>query len=360
MARLYPALANPMFDVIGPECAHGLAIAALKSGLYPRHRGPDDPMLGVKLFGLTFPNPLGMAAGFDKDAEVADGVLGLGFGFVEVGTVTPKPQTGNPRPRIFRLTRDRAVINRLGFNNAGHEAARVRLERRAARPGVVGVNIGANADSADMIGDYVAGLEVFHGLASYFTINISSPNTPGLRGLQGRKNLSELLRRVMDKRAALAEQTGAATPLLVKIAPDLSEAELGAVVETGLKFKIDGLIVANTTVSRPNLTDANGAQPGGLSGRPLFALSTAMLARVYLAAGGDLPLIGAGGIDSADAAYTKIKAGASLIQLYTGLIFEGHRLIGRIKAGLAAQLAADGHKNVADAVGIEAKTLAGL
>ncbi len=330
-------LALPFARLIDPETAHGLAIRALAR--LPAGPAPaDDPRLAVEAFGLRFPNPVGLAAGFDKEAEVPDAMLGAGFGFVEVGTITPRPQPGNPRPRNFRLVEDRAVINRYGFNSGGHGPAKARLAARRGRTGIVGVNVGANKDSADRAADYVAGLRAYAGLASYFTANVSSPNTPGLRDLQEENALDDLLARVIAAR----DEAAPGIPLLLKIAPDLALPHLDGVVEVARRRRIDGLIVSNTTIARPpTLRGAARGETGGLSGRPLFPLSTRMLAETYLRVDGAFPLIGVGGIDSPETAIAKIEAGASLIQLYSGLVYEGLGLVQRIKAGLAGRLARD-------------------
>ncbi|MDQ0511928.1 quinone-dependent dihydroorotate dehydrogenase [Ancylobacter amanitiformis] len=327
--------ALPFARLLDPEIAHGLAIRAL-AVLPPRPAPADDPRLAVEAFGLRFPNPVGLAAGFDKEAEVPDAMLGSGFGFVEVGTITPRPQPGNPRPRNFRLTQDRAVINRYGFNSGGHGPARGRLVARAGRPGIVGVNVGANKDSTDRAADYVAGIEAFAGLATYFTANVSSPNTPGLRDLQEERALDDLLARLIEARDRLAPRV----PLLLKIAPDLALAHLDGVVQVARRRRIDGLIVSNTTIARPaSLVSKHRGETGGLSGRPLFALSTRMLAETYVRTDGAFPLIGVGGIDSVEAALAKIEAGANLIQIYSALVYEGLALVPRLKQGIAARLA---------------------
>jgi dihydroorotate dehydrogenase len=326
-------LGQALLQVLDPERAHELAVRSLELGLYPRATRPDDPRLRQSLWGLSFPNPIGMAAGFDKDARVAAALLGIGLGFVEVGTLTPAPQAGNPGPRTFRSLRDRAVINRLGFNNQGHAAALARLRTRPR--GLIGVNVGAGRDAKDRIADYVLGLERFAAVADYLTINISSPNTPGLRELQAPDALDALLTRVQGARAALTASGKPAPPLLVKLAPDIADQELPAIVRIVLAHGVDGLIVSNTTLARDGLNDPSfAAETGGLSGRPLFLRSTRMLARIYTLTGGKLPLIGVGGIDSGETALAKIEAGASLLQLYTGLVFEGPPLIGRIKQAL--------------------------
>jgi dihydroorotate dehydrogenase len=322
-------LGQALLLVLPPEQAHELAIKGLELGLYPRAAGPDDKRLVQTVFGLDFPNPLGMAPGFDKNARVPRELLAVGFGFVEVGTLTPRPQSGNPAPRLFRSTSDRAIINRLGFNNEGQEMALFGLMDRPQ--GIVGVNIGAGRDSEDRIADYVSGIERMAPVASYLTVNISSPNTPGLRDLQAPDALDALLKRVQAARASLTTRP----PLLVKLAPDLADEDLPEIVGVIVANGVDGIVVSNTTLARYGLKDASFArETGGLSGRPLFVRSTRMLARVYRLTEGKLPLVGVGGIDSSETALTKIAAGASLIQLYTGLVFEGLGLIERIKQAL--------------------------
>ncbi|WP_363349612.1 quinone-dependent dihydroorotate dehydrogenase [Methylocystis echinoides] len=326
-------LALPFLRLLDAEDAHRATIAGLK--LLPA-RAPqrDDPRLAVSAFGLDFPNPIGLAAGFDKDAEVADAMLGFGFGFVEVGTLTPRPQSGNPRPRAFRLVEDRGVVNRYGFNNAGHGPALARLSRRVPA-GLVGVNIGANKEAEDRVADYVAGVRAFAEVAHYFTINVSSPNTPGLRDLQEPGALSDLLARVIAARDAAAVRR----PVLLKIAPDLSLQQLDGIVRVARERRVDGMIVSNTTVSRPaTLRAAQASEGGGLSGAPLFALSTYMLAQTFLRVERQFPLIGVGGIDSAETALAKIEAGATLVELYSALVYEGPGLVARLKAGLLAAL----------------------
>ncbi len=283
--------------------------------------------------GYRCANPLGIAAGFDKDARVPDAVLGLGCGFAEVGTTTPLAQSGNPKPRLFRLPADRAIINRLGFNNAGHAAMLQRLGSRTSG-GVLAVNIGANKESADRAGDYVAGLKTFYDVATCFTVNISSPNTPGLRDLQAPEQLNELLGRVMAARDDLVAAGKPKRPITVKIAPDIAADDIAAICQQLTAHNVDAIAVSNTTLARPHLIEREGKQGGGLSGRPLFERSTIMLARVYQATGGKVPLIGIGGIDSGETALAKIEAGATLIQLYSGLVYEGPGLIGRIKSEL--------------------------
>ena len=345
---LFP-LARPVMSLLDPEAAHTLTLRALRMGLGPRAREVDPVSLAIDVLGFHFENPLGIAAGFDKNGEVPDAMLAMGMGFAEVGTVTPRPQSGNPRPRTFRLPVHRAVINRLGFNNEGHAALKKRLEARRKRPGIVGVNIGANKDAADRIADYEAGIRAFEGLASYFTVNISSPNTPGLRALQNRAELETLIARVLAARKTR-------TPVLLKIAPDLGQEELADIAEVALAQGLDGLIVSNTTVARGDLISGVHAQEtGGLSGAPLFAMSTAVLAGIYRLTKGRLPLVGVGGISNGHDAYMKIRAGASLLQLYSALTYEGPGLIARIKRELAAHLATDGFGHLRDAVGVDVK-----
>ncbi|MET0569517.1 MAG: quinone-dependent dihydroorotate dehydrogenase [Hyphomicrobiaceae bacterium] len=352
MLRGLAELVRPALLALDPEQAHELTLKSLERGIYPRDVGSDDPLLASRLGTLPLPNPVGIAAGFDKDARVPDAVLGLGCGFAEIGTVTPLPQAGNPKPRIFRLINERAVINRLGFNNGGHAAALARLQRRAAR-GVVGVNIGANKDAADRTADYVAGLEAFYDVASYFTVNISSPNTPGLRDLQAPAALNELLTRVMSVRKRIVAQGRPHRPIVVKIAPDIAEADLPAIAQQLQSHAVDAIAVSNTTLARPGL--AIKTEPGGLSGRPLFHRSTVMLARMYLLTEGCIPLIGIGGIESGPTALQKMEAGASLIQLYTGLIYEGPGLIRRIKDHLAQHARNTGLQGIGEATGLRAE-----
>jgi dihydroorotate dehydrogenase len=343
-------LGQALLLALDPEHAHDLAVKSLELGLYPRADAPDDKRLAQHLFGLDFANPVGMAAGFDKDARVARELLAMGFGFVEVGTLTPRAQTGNPSPRIFRSAQDRAIINRLGFNNEGQEVALARLEGGAG--GIVGVNLGAGRDSTDRVGDYVAGIARMAPVASYFTINVSSPNTPGLRDLQAPEALGSLLARAQQARSALARKP----PLLVKLAPDLADDDVPEIVRTILAHGADGIIVSNTTLARAGLKDAAFAkEEGGLSGRPLFVRATRMLAQIYRLTEGKLPLIGVGGIDSGESALAKIEAGASLVQLYTGLVFEGPALIGRIKQALVAAMAQEGCTDLAPLIGRRAK-----
>lgn len=329
-------LARKGLFLFDPETAHGLSIAALKSGLVPVCPQKTDPRLRQTVAGLEFSNPLGMAAGYDKNAEVPGALLRLGFGFAEIGTVTPKPQSGNPKPRIFRLAGDEAVINRLGFNNEGHAAALERL-KSCTRDSLIGVNIGANKDSEDRVADYVAGIRTFYDVARYFTANISSPNTPGLRDLQARESLAALLSAVLAARAEQAAQSGRRVPVFLKIAPDLAEEGLDDIAEVSLAHDLDGLIVSNTTLSRDGLTDRTHAnEAGGLSGKPLFARSTAVLAKMRKRVGEALPIIGVGGVNSAETAAEKIRAGADLVQLYSCMVYAGPGLPASIVKGLSA------------------------
>jgi dihydroorotate dehydrogenase len=355
--RAFDAFSLPLLRWFDPEDAHRLAIQGLRL-LPPVRRRPDDAKLAVRAFGLNFPNPVGMAAGFDKNGEVPDAVLRLGFGFIEIGTVTPKPQVGNPRPRIIRLERDEAVVNRLGFNNDGADAVLRRLAGRAHLGGIVGINIGANKDSPDRVVDYVRLIEAFAPVASYFTVNVSSPNTPGLRNLQQAGALDDLLAKVIDARERVRQNAGD-SPVLLKIAPDLSLAELDDVVHVARSRRVDGMIVANTTLGRPSTLreQTRAREQGGLSGRPLFRLSTRMVAETYVRAEGAFPLIGVGGIDTGGAALTKIRAGASLIQLYSSLIYKGLGLVDDIKNDLASTLLRTGRDSLSEIVGADAATI---
>ena len=349
MLGLLERLGRQALFCLDPETAHGVSIAALKSGLPVALSPRYDTRLKVSVAGLAFDNPLGMAAGYDKNAEVPDALLRLGFGFAEVGTVTPLPQAGNPKPRIFRLTEDHAVINRLGFNNEGHEAAERRLSARAGKAGIVGVNIGANKDSADRIGDYELGVRRFARYASYLTVNISSPNTPGLRDMQARESLAELLARVVAARDATVESARRKAPLFLKIAPDLQQADLEDIAAEVSEKGIEGVIVSNTTISRPGLKSrAHVGESGGLSGKPLFERSTIVLAKMRKLLGPHLAIVGVGGVDSAETALEKIRAGADLVQLYTGMIYAGPALPGRILAGLSRFLDTEGLSSIAD------------
>jgi len=353
MIGLLDRLARPLLYALDPEDAHRLAIRLLQVAPLPP-AAPDDARLATRAFGLNFPNPIGIAAGFDKHAEIADALLRVGFGFVEVGTITPRPQPGNPRPRLFRLDADQAVINRLGFNSEGADTVLRRLAAHAKAGGIVGINVGANKDATDRVADYVGLIEKFAAVASYVTVNISSPNTPGLRDMQQAAVLDDLLARVIDARERVTKNAGP-TSVLLKIAPDLSLPDLDDVVGIARARRVDGMIVGNTTVSRPaNLRDAQSQQAGGLSGRPLLRLADRMLAETYVRVEGVFPLVGAGGIDSGANALGKIRAGASLIQIYSGLVFRGLGLVGQIKAAMLAALARDGSRSIADYVGADA------
>ena len=352
MPNLYP-LIRPALRLVSPETAHDLTISALAAGcgrlmLDRAAREPDPLILAQRLWGLDFPNPVGLAAGFDKDARVTDAMDAFGFGFVEIGTVTPRPQAGNPKPRIFRLEQDQAIINRMGFNSRGLDAVISRLSRRP-HTGIIGVNLGTNRDSGGAAADYVEGIRLAARLADYIVINISSPNTPGLRELQRRDSLESLLERLLQARERFERRV----PLLVKVAPDLTPPEREDIASVALAAEIDGIIVSNTTVERPEgLVTPHARETGGLSGRPLFARSTALLADLFGLTRGCLPLIGVGGIARAGDAYEKIRAGACLIQLYTALVFAGPGVVVEIKRGLAELLRADGFASISQAVGI--------
>jgi dihydroorotate dehydrogenase len=351
---LFDAIARPLLHRLEAEDAHRLAIRGLQlAPILPGAR--DDDILAVRAFGLNFPNPVGMAAGFDKHGEAPDALLRLGFGFVEVGTVTPLPQPGNPRPRLFRLPGDEAVINRLGFNSEGAQSVLRRLAARAGRGGIVGVNVGANKESVDRIDDYVRQIEMFAPVASYFTCNISSPNTPGLRDLQQGSVFDELTARVVEARERVRLKAGA-TPVLIKIAPDLSLSELDDVVAVARRRHVDGMIIGNTTILRPDWLKEKqiAKEAGGLSGAPLFALATRMLAETYVRVEGAFPLIGVGGIDSGATALAKIKAGADVVQVYSGLVFRGLGMIDEIKAELVAALDRGEAEKLSDLVGADA------
>jgi len=340
---LYP-LVRPFAFALDAERAHRATIAAVK--LLPPRRPPDFPSsLKSRVAGLDFPTPVGLAAGFDKDAEIPEQMLSFGFGFVEVGTVTPKPQPGNPKPRLFRLVEDKAVINCMGFNNHGQPAAYARLVECTHMHGVIGVNIGANKDSADRIADYVAGVRAMSGVAKYLTVNISSPNTPGLRQLQDEGALRALLSAVSDAR----EKRG--PPIFLKVAPDLGEGEPDQIVRAAMQHGVDAIIVANTTVSRPSLKSKYRDEAGGLSGEPLRPLALKALRDFHSASGGEMPLIGVGGISTTDDAWERIRAGASLVQLYTAMVYEGPHIARRIALGLAERLKREGFANIEEAVG---------
>ncbi|WP_133366284.1 quinone-dependent dihydroorotate dehydrogenase [Qipengyuania sediminis] len=342
-------LVRPALFALDPEPAHRLTIAALKRA--PLRPPPSDGPLTVEVAGLRFPNPIGLAAGFDKDAEVPDALLGSGFGAVEVGSITPQPQEGNPKPRMFRLAEDRAVINRLGFNNGGAAAAAARLEARRGRPGIVGVNIGANKDSADRIFDYAVMTRVMAPLARYLAVNISSPNTPGLRALQDEAPLRELLGAVIDARAEKCG--GGGPPIFLKVAPDLQPVDIDAIARIAIEMKLGAIIVSNTTITRPPLASRHACEAGGLSGAPLRDLALRRLRDFRTATGGAMPLVGVGGIGNAQDAWQRIRAGASLVQLYSALVYEGPGLVGRILRGVEARMRRDGFSSIAEAVGSE-------
>jgi dihydroorotate dehydrogenase len=355
--RAFDTLSLPLLRWFDPEDAHRMAIQGLRLLPQPRARA-DNPMLAMRAFGLNFPNPVGLAAGFDKNAEVPDELLRLGFGFVEIGSVTPRPQAGNPRPRLFRLEADEGVINRMGFNNDGGDVVLRRMASRASRGGIVGVNVGANKDSSDRAGDYVRLIEQFAPVASYFTVNVSSPNTPGLRNLQQASQLDDLLARVIDARERVRRNAGE-SPVLLKIAPDLLLNELDDVVQIARSRRVDGMIVSNTTLARPSsLRETRRArEQGGLSGRPLFRLSTRMVAETYVRVEGAFPLVGVGGIDSGGAALMKIRAGASLIQLYSALVYKGLGLLDEIKTDLVSVLRRTGRDSLGEIVGADAANI---
>ncbi|KAI8468576.1 MAG: hypothetical protein J3K34DRAFT_426910 [Monoraphidium minutum] len=357
-SRLGPAL-----RLLDPETSHRAGILAARLGLFPKETRPDPESLRVQLWGRSFSNPIGLAAGFDKDAEAIEGLLGLGFGFIEVGSITPKPQPGNPKPRVFRLADLKATINRYGFNSQGADAAAARLEaftRRAAadpvrKPGLLAVNLGKNKETADAGDDYALGVIKLAQYADFIIINVSSPNTPGLRSLQGRKQLEALVRFVQSARDGLDWGAAGPPPLLVKIAPDLSADDKADIAAVAAATRIDGLVVGNTTISRPGAVAAlpEAKEAGGLSGPPLMEPSTAVLSDMYCLTKGAVPLVGCGGVSSGEDAYRKIRAGASLVEIYTALAYEGPALVPRVKAELAACLARDGFASVGDAVGAD-------
>jgi dihydroorotate dehydrogenase len=348
-------LARPLLHALEAERSHRLALWAFRFVPVRSSSTADDPILKCRVWDLDFPSPIGLAAGFDKDAEIYDALLALGFGFVEVGTVTPRPQPGNPKPRLFRLEEDRAIINRFGFNSLGLAPFKEHLRRsRSAARGIVGANLGKNRDSADAAADYEQGIREVCAVADYLVVNISSPNTPGLRALQAKQEIEALLARVLEARRAAAQGQGRVPPLLVKIAPDLSEEELAGIAEAALASGLDGLIIGNTTLDRPaGLRSRHRSETGGLSGRPLLQRSTACLASMYRLLNGRMPIIGCGGVASGADAYAKIRAGASLVQIYSAFVFEGPDLIPRIKADLAARLRRDGFASVQAAVGVD-------
>lgn len=374
-------LVNPFFALMDAEVAHRLAVSAAARCWVPREKRPDPPILGLEVWGRKFSNPVGLAAGFDKNAEAVDGLLGLGFGFVEVGSVTPVPQDGNPKPRMFRLRNEGAVINRCGFNSEGIVAVAKRLGAQhgkrkldetsststnsnnevkhggKAGPGILGVNLGKNKTSEDAAADYVQGVHTLSQFADYLVINVSSPNTPGLRMLQGRKQLKDLVKKVQAARDEMQWGEEGPPPLLVKIAPDLSKEDLEDIAAVALALHLDGLIISNTTISRPDPVKNNplASETGGLSGKPLFNLSTNILKEMYILTRGRIPLIGCGGISSGEDAYQKVRAGATLVQLYTAFAYGGPALIPQIKAELAACLERDGFKSILDAVGADCR-----
>jgi dihydroorotate dehydrogenase len=347
----YYNLLKPFIYKFSPEAAHNMAVTALKTGVLPSSKSPSDYLLKVKLFDLEFPNPVGMAAGFDKNADAIRGLLSQGFGFVEVGTVTPRPQAGNPKPRLFRLEEDEAVINRMGFNNKG---ANYFVKNLKSRPknGIVGANIGKNKDSESAAADYLFLLEKVYPYCDYVTINISSPNTPGLRDLQEKNELDDFLGKILKTKEALVKQHKKNLPLLIKLAPDTSVQQREDIAQVLLKHKIDGMIISNTTIGQRDLLQNHHLnEAGGLSGKPLFDASTKMVAQMYKLTYGKIPIIGVGGISSAEDAYAKIKAGASLVQVYSALVFQGFDLVSQINEGLLRLLKADGFKNISEAVG---------
>ncbi len=348
---LYKTVAWPLLRHIDAEDAHRASLRLLSLGLPLGFTAPyRDAMLQTSIAGMKLPNPVGLAAGFDKNAEVPDAMLRLGFGYVEIGGVTPRPQPGNPRPRVFRLEADRAVINRMGFNNEGLDAAVARLAARQRKAGLVGANLGANKDSTDRAGDYAIGYAALAPLVDFCVVNVSSPNTPGLRNLQGREELAGLLARLVPLRQQKPK------PLFVKIAPDLTDADLDDIAELALEHRLDGLIATNTTIARPDsLKSPNKAETGGLSGAPLLAPATEILRKLYARLGGKVALIGTGGIASGKDAYAKIRAGAAAVQLYSALVYEGPGLASRINRDLAALLKQDGFKSVSDAVGADSR-----
>ena len=354
MLEQLAGLARPLLLALDPERAHEMTLRALESGMFRGHGKPDDARLAVSIWGRDVPNPIGIAAGFDKNARVPDVLIDVGFGLAEIGTVTPRPQVGNPKPRVFRLIRDRAIINRLGFNNAGHIRVMHQLQRRR-RNGMLGINIGANKETQDRTEDYVAGLRQFYDFADYFMINISSPNTPGLRDLQAPAALNELLTRVMDERENQIANGKRSVPIAVKLAPDVALEDLEAIVERLMANNVDAIAVSNTTLARPASLDRLFVkEAGGLSGRPLFERATIILAKVHQLTGARIPLIGIGGIESGETALQKIEAGASLVQLYTALVYEGPSLVHRIKEQLLSAVAEAKVASIQDLVGRDA------
>ena len=352
MSLLY-RLAKPLFFSLDAEQAHNLSLKVLKYGLLPTPSAAPDPILGSTVFGLNFPTPVGLSAGYDKNAEALDPLLNLGFGFVEAGSVTPRPQAGNPKPRIFRLREDNAIINRLGFNNRGLEVAAANFARHRSA-GIVGANLGANMDSSDRMHDYVLGMQKLAPLVDYVTINISSPNTPGLRTLHGKEELEDLLGRLNEARANIVKQGTAWFPLLLKIAPDLTDEDKADIAFAALEFSLDGLIISNTTITRPNgLKSQAQEETGGLSGTPLKSLSLTVLRDMYRATDGKVPLIGAGGIENAEDAFLRLKAGASLIQIYSAMVYHGPYIARDIAQGLATLLREQNFSSVTECIGVE-------
>ena len=350
--KFYGSILRPLLFLMDAERAHSLALITLKSGFYPRDKKIPDPILKSKLWDLEFPTPVGVAAGFDKNAEVFGSLLKLGFGFVETGTVTPVAQSGNDKPRIFRLPEDLALINRLGFNNKGLDCFTNNIARWSNQGGhgIIGVNLGKNRNSEDDISDFVSGVQTLSDYASYLVINISSPNTPGLRDLQSRDKLKDLLESTMAARGKAKKSP----PLLVKMAPDLSNTEISDVAEVAKETKVDGIIISNTTVERPNsLRDKNRLEKGGLSGEPLFDSSTELVRDMYSLTKGRIPLIGVGGISSGDQAYAKIRAGASLVQLYSSMIYQGPIIASKVSEELAFLLRKDKFANISEAIGVD-------
>ncbi|PZQ52951.1 MAG: quinone-dependent dihydroorotate dehydrogenase [Novosphingobium pentaromativorans] len=344
------SLIRPALFRLDAESAHGLALKSLK--LAGTTRAPASPAaLSTRVAGIRFPNPVGMAAGFDKDGEVPDALLGLGFGFAEVGSITPLPQSGNPKPRLFRLVEDRAVINRMGFNNRGAQVALQGLAARKDRPGVVGINIGANKDAADRIADYATMARLMAPLATYLAVNISSPNTPGLRALQDESALTGLLDAVLEARGEVCGEGG--PPVFLKVAPDLEPADIDAIARIAVEKRLGALIVSNTTISRPALNSAHRGETGGLSGAPLRDLAQQRLRDFRKATGGAVPLVGVGGIATAEDAWARIRAGASLVQVYSAMVYEGPGIARAICKGLEALMKRDGFASIAEAVGTE-------
>ncbi|MEP3052051.1 MAG: quinone-dependent dihydroorotate dehydrogenase [Erythrobacter sp.] len=342
---------RPAIFALDSEKAHRISIAALKAS--PLRVGAAAGSTSIEVAGLHFPNPVGVAAGFDKNAEVPDQLLGLGFGFTEVGSITPKPQSGNPKPRLFRLVEDKAVINRMGFNNEGADAALRRLERRRGQTGVVGINIGANKDSADRIGDYATMAKLMTPLASYLAVNVSSPNTPGLRALQDESALSALIDGVIAARGEAGTTLDHTPPIFLKVAPDLEREDIDAIARIAIDKGLGALIVSNTTISRPQLRSRHAHQSGGLSGAPLRDLALQRVRDFRTATGGELPLIGVGGIANAEDAWARIRAGASLVQLYSAMVYEGPGLGAKIARGIDGLMRRDGFSSIAEAVGTE-------